>query len=122
MPLPISLALFEIGDGSSTKDFWLLLNSVPNLLAALVATIFYMIANTALPEIVSLGRQIFPKQYKNWKHLDIIAVCQFELELLIHWRSASINEVVFLHWPSIALAIFQGNCANFSGDFWTVRG
>jgi hypothetical protein len=53
-----------------------LLNSVPNLMVAFVATIFRVIANTASPEIVTLGCGIFRKQSKNWRHFDMTELCQ----------------------------------------------
>jgi hypothetical protein len=63
MLLSVSSALLEIGNRSVTKDrLHLLLSSVPNLPVAFVATISDMIANTASPEIVSLGCRIFLKQ------------------------------------------------------------
>jgi hypothetical protein len=77
MLLSVSPALFEIGDPSVTRDLLVLLTSVPNLPVTFVATIFYVIANTALPEIVSLGCRIFRKQYRNWSHLDMTELCQF---------------------------------------------
>jgi hypothetical protein len=55
MSLSVSLALFEIGDESVTKELLLLLISVPNPSVVFMATIFYVIANTAAPEIVRFG-------------------------------------------------------------------
>jgi hypothetical protein len=77
MLLSVSPALFEIGDAPVTKDLLLLLGSIPNLPVVFVVTIFRVMANTALPEIASLGCRIFRKQYKNWGHLDLSELCEF---------------------------------------------